>query len=262
MGLADRILGRPSNPPKQEKQQAEAAATSTAAPHTEILHDPAPSTTGSSSYGPPSLSPGMINAGSLPAGLQMPSFPGAMPGSAVSTPSGRLYDPYEGISSAIGGKKQAFVLPEQPEFVFEEKALVRRKGIFEYLQFYSGMGYVTGGTIGVAAGAYKFLSTKSEVPGPETLRLKTNRALNSAGSFARPWGCGAGILGMYFACFESLLYDNLDQLPESVNSVLAGALTGALFRSPRGPRQAAAAAVVGSVGGLGMIGLRQVFPSL
>ena len=59
-------------------------------------------------------------------------------------PSSRLYDPYEGISSAIGGKKAAFQLPEGPEFVFQEDAAVHRRGWGENLQFYTGIGYLGG----------------------------------------------------------------------------------------------------------------------
>lgn len=62
--------------------------------------------------------------------------------------SGRLYDPYEGLSTSVGVKKSqaAFRLPERPEFVFEEEAAVRRRGWTENLQFYTGLGYITGET--------------------------------------------------------------------------------------------------------------------
>jgi hypothetical protein len=58
--------------------------------------------------------------------------------------AGRLYDPYEGISQVVGMRKQTFKLPEQPEFLFEEEASVRRRGWGENLQFYTGLGYLTG----------------------------------------------------------------------------------------------------------------------
>jgi hypothetical protein len=57
--------------------------------------------------------------------------------------SGKLYDPYEGLSG-IGRKGVAFKLPEQPEFVFEEEAAVRRRGWTENLQFYTGTCYLLG----------------------------------------------------------------------------------------------------------------------
>lgn len=58
--------------------------------------------------------------------------------------SNRLYDPYAGISNALGGKKAVFQLPEGPEFVFQEEAAARRRGWSENLQFYTGVGYLGG----------------------------------------------------------------------------------------------------------------------
>eukprot|EP00967_Tisochrysis_lutea_P000111 scaffold149_cov15-Tisochrysis_lutea.AAC.1 len=84
------------------------------------------------------------------------------------------------------------------------------------------------------------------------------------GSLAKPFGNGCGIIGLYFASLESYLANALDlpDVPDAVNTVAAGAISGALFRSPRGPRQAAAAAVVGAIGGGSIAALRTVFPSL
>ncbi len=70
--------------------------------------------------------------------------------------------------------------------------------------------------------------------------------------------------GLYFATTDSLLFNKFDQngLPASLSSIPAGAITGALFRSPRGPRQALVAGCIGAVAGAGIIAARQVFPSL
>jgi hypothetical protein len=56
----------------------------------------------------------------------------------------RLYDPYADISTAMGGRRAAFQLPEGPEFVFQEEAAARRRGWTENLQFYTGVGYLGG----------------------------------------------------------------------------------------------------------------------
>ncbi|KAF5840323.1 hypothetical protein DUNSADRAFT_17167 [Dunaliella salina] len=204
-----------------------------------------------SSYGPPTLNiPGLgTEAGG---GLNLPSMSG-----------GKLYDPYEGISAATIGRKQAFKLPERPEFVFEEEAAVRRRGWSENLQFYTGLGYLIGGGIGVAAGTYNYATVKPDIP-LDTWKLKANRLLNNSGSLAKPFGNGCGIIGLYFASLESYLANALDlpDVPDAANTVAAGAISGALFRSPRGPRQAAAAAVVGAIGGGSIAALRTVFPSL
>jgi len=182
---------------------------------------------------------------------------------SLPTSSGRLYDPYEGLNAVSGAKKHVFRLPEQPEFVFEEESAVRKRGWTENLQFYTGGGYLAGGVAGVAAGAYKYVTVKPEIP-LDTWRLKANRLLNSAGSLAKPAGNGAGILGLYFASIESALVHNVDVpgAPEAAYTVAAGAASGALFRSPRGPRQALAAGVVGAAAGVGIAALRTVFPSL
>jgi len=52
--------------------------------------------------------------------------------------------PSEGISSALGGRKAVFQLPEGPEFVFQEEAAAQRRGWSENLQFYTGIGYLGG----------------------------------------------------------------------------------------------------------------------
>lgn len=66
----------------------------------------------------------------------------------------------------------------------------------------------------------------------------------------RPAGNALGVLGLFFASFESFLNHMSDgQVPEDLVTVGAGAATGALFRSVRGPRQAAVAGVLGAMGG-------------
>ncbi|EFJ44241.1 hypothetical protein VOLCADRAFT_95455 [Volvox carteri f. nagariensis] len=99
-----------------------------------------------------------------------------------------------------------------------------------------------GGIVGVTSGLYKFAVDKPEIV-TDTLKLKTNRLLNTAGSFARPFSNSCGILGLYFSGFESLYIYQLEPLglPDSASTLLAGFSSGALFRLPRGPRQAVVA---------------------
>jgi len=106
--------------------------------------------------------------------------------------------------------------------------------------------------------------------------------------FARPLSNSGGILGLYFSLFDSLIFNQLDNqgLPESLSSVFAGevqwsiarsflnanlvtsslscagALSGLVFRSPRGPRQALVAGALGAVGGAGIVATRAIVPSL
>lgn len=174
----------------------------------------------------------------------------------------RLYDPYEGVSQAIGGKKLVFQLPAGPEFVFAEEAAVHRRSWTENLQFYAGLGYVLGGSTGLAAGAYKTVRTIHEIPAT-SVKLRTNRLLNTSGSLGRSFGNAAGVLGLYFATFETYFaYLSNGRAPDILNTTAAGFATSALFRSPRGPRVAAVAGCVGAMGGLAITGLRYYFPSL
>jgi hypothetical protein len=125
MGFLDRLVGRPAAPDDDGGDARAGAAAPPPGPSTsEVLQDLAPHTSG---------------GGGAPAG-----FPGN-PASAA-----RLYDPYEGISTAVGGRKHAFSLPEGPEFVFQDEAAARRRGWGENLQFYTGVGYL-GGAAGRSA---------------------------------------------------------------------------------------------------------------
>lgn len=181
----------------------------------------------------------------------------------VTPPQGRLYNPYEGLSTQIGTKPHAFRLPDKPEFVFEEEVSVRRRDWAQHVQFYCGGGYLAGGLVGVASGLYKFATEKPEIV-TDSLKLKTNRLLNTAGSFARPFSNSCGILGLYFSGLEALYVYQLEQygVPDSVSTLLAGFSSGALFRLPRGPRQAVVAGAVGTAVAGAVTGLRTVFPSL
>eukprot|EP00879_Flechtneria_rotunda_P019799 GHRR01020811.1.p1 GENE.GHRR01020811.1~~GHRR01020811.1.p1 ORF type:complete len:159 (+),score=33.38 GHRR01020811.1:171-647(+) len=146
MGLLDRLAGRDTRArPEPEEQPAE---PTTSGPRTsEILRDTAPS---------------------------LGSF---------QTPN-RLYDPYEGISSAIGGRRAAFELPQGPEFVFQEEAAAKRRSWGENLQFYTGVGYLGGGATGFAVGGYRYLHLPNE-PAFNTMKLKANRLLNTSGALSR-----------------------------------------------------------------------------
>ena len=153
MGYFDRVLGRK---PKDVKGEEEAASSSADSPSSSSSPVSTPemvldsSSGASSSYGPPAISSGSL--GASPLSSMMPSFPAAGAGmggggSGGGGPAQRLYDPYEGISqSAMGVRKQMFKLPQQPEFLFEEEAAGRR-GWGENLQFYVGLGYITGTTV-------------------------------------------------------------------------------------------------------------------
>lgn len=223
MGLLDKLSGRDIRPPPPEPEEKEEASTSSS----EVLRDTA------------------ANLG----GFQAPS-------------AERLYDPYAGISSALGGRHAAFQLPEGPEFVFQEEAAAKRRSWGENLQFYTGVGYLGGGATGFAIGGYKYLQMPQE-PAFNTIKLKANRLLNTSGSIGRRMACSAAVLGLYFSLSESYInYLNNARVPDEACTVAAGFVTAGLFRSVRGPKAAVIAGTVGAVAAGGLAAARQYFPSL
>lgn len=234
MGFLDRLAG---TTPKQQQEEEKAAQpqqqqqASTSRSSSEVLHD---------------LSP---NAGSFPVG--------------AAGSQARLYDPYEGISTAVGGRKAAFQLPEGPEFVFQEEAAARRRGWGENMQFYTGVGYLGGGATGFAIGGFRYLQQPAPEAALSSLKLKANRLINMSGSLGRRFACASGILGIYFATFESWVFMTADgRLPDAACTAAAGFATAALFRSPRGPKPAAVAGAVGALAAASLHAARQKWPSL
>lgn len=224
MGFLDRLAGRDTRPQSPEADAE--PTTSAAAGSSEVLKDTAPTL------------------------------------AAFQQPSNRLYDPYEGISSALGGKKAVFQLPEGPEFVFQDEAVAKRRGWSENLQFYTGLGYLGGGATGFAIGGYRYLNLPAD-PAFTTLKLKTNRLINTSGSIGRRMACSSAVLGLYFSISESYLTDLADgRVPDDLCTMAAGFVSAGLFRSPRGPKAAAIAGTVGALAAAGLAGARQYFPSM
>lgn len=225
MGILDRLSGRDRRAEVPEPDEPAASQPTTSGSSSEILRDTAPT---------------------------LGSF----------QPSQSLYDPYEGISSALGGRKAVFQLPEGPEFVFQEEAAAQRRGWSENLQFYTGIGYLGGGATGFAIGGYRYINLPAD-PAFSTLKLKTNRLINTSGSLGRRLACSSAVLGLYFAISESYLSSMADgRVPDELCTMAAGFVSAGLFRSTRGPKAAMIAGAVGSLAAAGLAGARQYFPSL
>ena len=91
-----------------------------------------------------------------------------------------------------------------------------------------------------------------------------NRYVNCVGTRGRAAANALGVLGMVFGAGESLVKDLGESYirwdyPTILDTMLAGAAAGALFRSPRGGRQMAVAAGLGSALGAGLVGVRSLF---
>jgi import inner membrane translocase subunit TIM23 len=162
-----------------------------------------------------------------------------------------LYNPYQGLNAAVsssGGQQPAYKLPRQPEFLFQEEAAVHRRSWSENLTFYTGSGYLSGAILGGSRGAFEALRVPPPDTALNTTRLRLNRLLNLSGKNGRAAGHTLGVLGLFFSSAESLIgYFNDQSVPEAVNSVAAGALSGALYRAPRGLRTAGVAGGIGAV---------------
>lgn len=187
---------------------------------------------------------------------------------SIGAPSGeRLYNPYEGIGAALDRRdvKAPFRLPSEPEFLFSEEAIVKRRSWSENLTYYTGTGYLVGAAGGGGFGAYRALSSPVAVTtggGMPSQRIRVNQLLNTSGKLGRSAGNSLGVLGLLFSSTESMYYHVNDaRLPDDLMTIAAGATTGAIFRSVRGPKQAVAAAALGSMAGTILLGARKYVSS-
>lgn len=65
---------------------------------------------------------------------------------AAPASEGRLYNPYEGLNTAVDPRvlRSVYKLPSQPEFLFSEEATVHKRSWSENLTYYTGTGYLAG----------------------------------------------------------------------------------------------------------------------
>lgn len=117
---------------------------------------------------------------------------------------GRLYDPYAGLSGALRNRHGALRLPEEPEYLFIEQAKQKRRSWSENLCYYTGMGYGLGALSGGGYGLVQLAANKPEIA-IDSNRVRLNRFLNMTGRTGRSFGNAFGVLGLFFATFESSL---------------------------------------------------------
>lgn len=100
------------------------------------------------------LLPAQPSQAPVPELLDVPSLGSGSDQGGAASSSGRFYNPYEGLNTAVDGRslKAAYKLPAQPEFLFSEEATVHRRSWSENLTYYTGSGYITGSPVcGVTA---------------------------------------------------------------------------------------------------------------
>ncbi|GLJ22207.1 hypothetical protein SUGI_0417370 [Cryptomeria japonica] len=150
----------------------------------------------------------------------------------------RLYNPYEdlhGPAFDIRPVKSLYQIPTTPEFLFQEEAALKRRSFSDNITYYTGSAYLTGAVSGAAVGLVEGL--KAAEAGDST-KLRINRVLNSSGHTGRKFGNRLGVIGLLYAGLESGIVAARGT-DDSINSVIAGLGTGALFRAAAGIRSAA-----------------------
>jgi import inner membrane translocase subunit TIM23 len=174
---------------------------------------------------------------------------------AAAGGSGRLYSPYAGLAGTFDPtiSRALLELPDAPEFVFSEEAAIHRRTWSENLTYVTGVAYVAGALAGGAYGVSRGVSAPLP-PSAEATKLRLNRVLNSGGKSGRTMGNATGVAGLIFSSLDSLT-SHFRGEHDSLNTILAGAGTGALYKAPSGPRAAAVWGAGGALlGGLGALG--------
>lgn len=167
---------------------------------------------------------------------------------AEALPAGRQYSPYAGLPGGFDPSfsKALLSLPDAPEFVFSEEALMKRRSWSENLTYVTGVAYCAGSVGGGAAGAAAVLRSPLPVGAEGSLKLRVNRLLNGGGRAGRAAGNTAGVAGLLYSSLDSALSASRGT-HDGWNTLAAGVGTGALYKLPAGAR---AAAVWGAGGGL------------
>lgn len=174
--------------------------------------------------------------------------------SSSSASIGRLYNPYEGLHASLDPRVLGNIrLPNAPEHLFSEEATRHKRSWGENLSYYTGLGYL-GGTL--AGGVYGGIEGSRAKPQAslDTAKLRLNRLINSTMHRGRMFGNTFGILGLFYAVFESFAQSRLDHtIPDDISSVLAGVATGAIYRAAAGPRSIAVGSAMGGMAALALV---------
>ncbi|KAF8004337.1 import inner membrane translocase subunit TIM23 [Metschnikowia aff. pulcherrima] len=105
-------------------------------------------------------------------------------------------------------------------------------------------------------GAYGMQEGLSNLPANSTAKLKLNTVLNHITKRGPFMGNSCGVLALIYNIFDSTI-DNLRGKHDDVNSLAAGALTGALFRSSAGVKPMAYSTAIMTAGAGAWCGLKR-----
>mmetsp|Transcript_3848 Transcript_3848/g.7954 ORF Transcript_3848/g.7954 Transcript_3848/m.7954 type:complete len:247 (-) Transcript_3848:248-988(-) len=164
------------------------------------------------------------------------------------------YNPYEGLPSTLdpGLLEKMYNLPEAPEFLFQEESRVHRRGWGENITFCTGITYFGGGLVGGGYGALAGLRSAPAGGAIDTTKLKANRVMNAMTNRGLFLGNNLGCLGLLYAGMDNLISWQRGK-DDVLNTTLAGASAGLLYKATSGPRamlvySSAAAVVCGTLG--------------
>ncbi|POR37881.1 Mitochondrial import inner membrane translocase subunit tim23 [Tolypocladium paradoxum] len=136
------------------------------------------------------------------------------------------------------------------------QSVLPSRGFTDDLCYGTGVTYLTALSIGGAWGLQEGLRRSSGQPP----KLRLNSVLNAVTRRGPFLGNSAGVVAITYNCINSLI-GNLRGKHDAANSVLAGALSGMVFKSTRGVRaMMISGGIVGSVAGVWAVARRSFFP--
>ncbi|KAG0266691.1 Mitochondrial import inner membrane translocase subunit tim23 [Actinomortierella ambigua] len=142
----------------------------------------------------------------------------------------------------LGSGMQYLDLEDQGSTMATGHGIVPSRSWTDDMTYGTGMTYITGLSLG---GAYGFFEGLRSSPSP-ALRIRVNTVLNSMTRRGPFIGNSAGVLALMYNGINSAIGSARGH-HDPLNSVAAGALTGALFKSTAGVRAAGTAGGVCAV---------------
>lgn len=135
------------------------------------------------------------------------------------------------------------------------QSVLPSRGFTDDLCYGAGVTYLSGLTIGGALGLQEGLNKSSGQPP----KLRLNSVLNSITRRGPYLGNSAGVVAIIYNCLNSLI-GSLRGKHDAANSILAGGLSGMLFKSTRGIRpMMVSGGIVASIAGAWTVTRRTFF---
>jgi len=187
---------------------------------------------------------------------------GASASGGVSSNLGKLYNPYDGLHASLDPKILGSIrLPDAPEHLFSEEATRHKRSWGENVSYYTGLGYLGGTLCGGLYGGVEGTRAKAPQASLDTNKLRLNRLINATMHRGKMFGNTFGILGLFYAVTETMAQNYLDHtVPDELSSILAGMVTGGLYRGAAGPRSIAVGSAMGGMAALALVMGKSVLP--